>query len=130
MSHTLARIFEGEPGTRTSSVPAYWENFVVHVAPPSVDFSMPLEVAAMLSPECDGWTLRAKTSGARPEVGKVHVWPPSVDLMNPIPSIPSIPSAPSPVPTYRICGLDGATATAPIERLPRLSVNGDHVAPP
>src|SRR5215471_18296804 len=106
MSQTLARIFEGEPGTRMSSVPAYWENFVVHVAPPSVDFSIPLEVAARISPECVGWTLNAKNFGASTDVGRVHVWPPSVDLMKPIPSIPSIPSAPSPVPTYKICEFD------------------------
>src|SRR5262249_62317489 len=102
MSQTLARIFEGEPGTRTTSVPAYCENFVVQVAPPSVDFSMPFEVAARISLECVGWTLRAKNFGARTDVGRVQVSPPSVDLMNPIPSMPSIPSAPSPVPTYRV----------------------------
>src|SRR5205809_8067406 len=43
-----------------------------------------------------------------------HVLPASVDLKSPSPGITVLRMSASPVPTYRILGLEGATAIAPM----------------
>ncbi len=59
----------------------------------------------------------------------VHVSPPSVERQTPSPKPALLRSVASPVPTQRTRGSDGATATAPTEKICSSRQSGENVAP-
>src|SRR6267143_168488 len=125
--HIPANNMRGLPGTITRSaapVESFTNSTFCHVLPPSAVRNTP---RSALGAHTWPWAATKTTSGLAGSITIRETWPTSLrpmncqllpasgDMKTPRPSTTSLRGFPSPVPTHTTFGLEGASATAPID---------------